>query len=441
MLGGARQSDMRGLEGERVGRYQLTREIGRGGMGTVYQAHDQETDNLVAIKIAAAPEGSGRQSRRLRKLFVNEARAARLLEHPNIVKLLDAGYEGDFWFVTMELIEGGRTLDDHCRVPHLLPAGEAVRVLSQCAEALGYAHGKGVVHRDVKPRNVMLTDDNQVKVTDFGVALIDHDDGEATQVIGNIGSPSYMSPEQIRGEPATAQSDIFALGLIAYQMLTGEHPFRGRTVVEVARRIASEAQQPVLELRPELSPLLARVVDHALKKHPAGRYTSALEMAADLALIAEDLRDSGIAEEGPLRAKLAQIRPLAFFAGFSDEEMLEVLRSGLWQRFGSGEAIVVEGENTDAFYVLIEGEAGVWRGQRLLDTLVTGNSFGEIGFLLRKPRSATIIARGTVTVLKLRAGVIDHTSAGCQLRLQRAFLHTMAERLQRVMDTLAARAD
>ncbi|MCA8967417.1 MAG: protein kinase, partial [Planctomycetes bacterium] len=391
-----------------------------------------------AVKVAKAPEGDSRQSRRLRKLFVNEARAARLLEHPNIVALLDAGYEGDLWYVTMELVEGGRTLDDHCRLPNLLPVGEAVRVLAQCAEALGYAHSRGVVHRDVKPRNVMLTADNQVKVTDFGVALIDRiEDGETTQVIGNIGSPSYMAPEQIRGEPATPQADIFALGLIAYQMLTGEHPFRGRTVPEVARKIASEAQQPLLEIRPELSPLLARVVDHALKKHPAGRYTSAVEMAADLALIAEDLRDSGEGDDGPLRAKLAQVRPLEFFAGFGDDEMLEVLRAGLWQRFASGEAIVVEGESTDAFYVLVEGEARVWRNRRLLDTLVPGNSFGELGFLLHAPRSATIIARGTVTVLKLRAGVIDHTSAGCQIKLQRAFLHTMATRLQRVMDTLA----
>ncbi len=431
---------MRGLEGERLSRYRLVREIGRGGMGTVYEARDEVDGGRVAIKVAVAPIGNDRQSRRIRKLFVNEARAARLLRHPNIVPVLDAGYEGELWFVTMELVEGRRTLDDHCRAPNLLPVGEAVRVLSRCADALGYAHRAGIVHRDVKPRNIMLTTDNDVKITDFGVALIDRDDGEETQVLGNIGSPSYMAPEQVRGEAATAQTDIFALGLVAYQMLTGEHPFPGRTVAEVARRIASEAQRPILELRPELSPLLARVVDHALKKHPAGRYASAVEMAADLALIAEDLRDSGVADEGPLREKLAQVRSLAFFAGFDDEQIMEVLRAGLWQRFADGEPIVVEGENTDAFYVLVEGEAGVWRGERQLDTLDTGSSFGEIGFVLKTPRSATIIASGTVTVLKLRAGVIEHTSAACQLQLQRAFLHSMAERLQRTMDALDKQA-
>lgn len=428
---------MRDLGGEQLGRYQLQREIGRGGMGTVYEAIDEVDGRRVAVKVAAAPQGNDRQARRLRKLFVNEARAARLLSHPNIVGVLDAGYEGDHWFVTMELVDGKRTLDDHCRAPFLLPVGEAVQVLSQCAEALGYAHREGVVHRDVKPRNIMLTADNDVKITDFGVALIDHDDTEVTQVIGNIGSPSYMSPEQVRGEAATARSDIFALGLVAYQMLTGEHPFRGRTVAEVARQIASAAQRPLLELRPELSPLLARVVDHALKKHPSARYGSAVEMAADLALIADDMRDSGVDDEGPLREKLAQVKSLGFFAGFDDAQIMEVLRAGLWQRFVADETIIVEGEDTDAFYVLVEGEAGVWRGVQQLDTLTTGSSFGEIGVVLETPRSATIIASGMVTLLKLRAGVLEHTSGGCQIQLQRAFLRTMAERLQRVMDALA----
>ena len=429
---------MNGLTGERVGRYLIGREIGRGGMGTVYEARDRESGDRVAIKVAPAPQGEERQARRMRKLFVNEARAARLLEHPNIVKVLDAGYDGELWYITMEYVDGRRTLDDHCHPPHLLPVAEAVRILSACADALGYAHRAGVVHRDVKPRNIMLTPENEVKITDFGVALIELEDAEETQVIGNIGSPSYMAPEQVRGEPATPQTDIFALGLIAYQMLTGEHPFRGRTVPEVARRIASEPHQPILERRPELSPLLARVIDHSLKKHPAGRYASAVELAADLALIAEDLHDSGVADEGPMRSKLELIRPLAFFAGFGDEEMLEVLSAGVWQRFAAGEAIVVEGENTDAFYVLVEGRAGVWRGDRELDVLQPGNSFGEIGFVLRKPRTATIVAAGMVTVLKLRTGAMRQTTSGCRLKLQQAFLRTMAERLLRALDALSA---
>ena len=427
---------MRGLTGERVGRYLLGREVGRGGMGTVYEARDQTSDTRVAVKVAPAPVGEARHARRMRKLFVNEARAARLLQHRNIVKVLDAGYDGARWYITMEYVDGRRTLDDHCHPPHLLPVAEAVRILAECAEALGYAHRAGIVHRDVKPRNIMLSPEGEVKIADFGVALIERGDSEETQVIGNVGSPSYMAPEQVRGEAATPQTDIFALGLIAYQMLTGVHPFRGRNVPEVARLIASQPHRPVLELRPELSPLLARVLDHALKKHPAGRYTSAVEMAADLALIAEDLRDSGVADEGPMRSKLELIRPLVFFEGFGDDEMLELLRAGVWQRFAADECIVVEGEGTDAFYVLVQGTAGVWRGERRLDVLQPGNSFGEVGFVLRNPRTAAIVAAAPVTLLKLRTGAIEHTTAGCRLKLQRAFLRSMTERLMRALDAL-----
>jgi serine/threonine protein kinase len=185
-----------------------------------------------------------------RKLFFNEAKVAGKLRHPNIVGVFDAGVEGDVCYIVMEMIFGGRTLFDHCQPDSLLPIEDVVRVIFKSARALDYAHRQGVIHRDVKPRNILLTEDGEVKLSDFSIALRTQGDATDTQVHGYIGSPLYMSPEQVKDDTITNQTDIFSLGVVMYELLTGRHPFAADNLPAIAHRITEKIPTPLLEMRP-----------------------------------------------------------------------------------------------------------------------------------------------------------------------------------------------
>jgi len=218
-----------------IGKYELLREIGAGSMGRVFLAQDTFTDTEVAIKLAEIVHNdTERGARRRSKLFLNEAKASGMLRHPNIIATHDAGVDGGQNFIVMEYVPGARTLDAYCHKPDLLAISEVVKLIQECAVAFDYAHSKGIVHRDIKPKNIMISDAGEVKIGDFGVALIDRSDIEQTQVVGRLGSPRYMSPEQIIGDTVTNQSDIFSLGIVLYELLTGVSPFASSSVAEIA---------------------------------------------------------------------------------------------------------------------------------------------------------------------------------------------------------------
>ena len=235
---------MKGLENRTIGKYDVIREVGRGSMGVVYLGHDPFGGRDVALKIAmqdGVEEEVGQSLTRYRKMFFNEAKFADHLKHHNIIQMFDAGMEGEIWYIVMEYVAGGRTLYDHCRPGTLLPLEDAVRVIFKCAKALDYAHRRGVVHRDIKPRNILLTEEQEVKIGDFGIALLTHADSTDTQVHGYVGSPLYMSPEQIREDQMTSQTDIFSIGVVMYEMLTGKHPFAGATLPALCFRRRSSS--------------------------------------------------------------------------------------------------------------------------------------------------------------------------------------------------------
>lgn len=419
-----------------LGRYEVVREIGRGSMGSVYLGHDAFTGWDVAIKIAH-PDAlrDVKSGHRYRKLFFNEARAAGMLRHPNIVSIYDASAEGDIWYLVMEYIAGGRSLHVHCTPESLLPIEEAVRIAFQCAQALGYAHRKGVIHRDVKPRNVLLTRDNDVKISDFSIALITRPDYTDTQVHGYVGSPLYMAPEQIREDGVSTQSDVFGLGLLLYELLSGRHPFAAEKLVSISYNILHKPHVPVGELRAEVPVALERLIDRALAKHPVERYRSCEEVAAALAGVfkaAEPQTAALTAQE-----KFQRVRGLSFFREFTDTELEEVINTSSWLEYGPDEPIVSEGELDSSFFVIVSGEVGVRKGQQNLQRLGGGDCFGEMGFVAGGPRSATIVARTPVVVLKVLATRIERTSLPCQLRFHKAFLHTLVGRLARTNEWLS----
>lgn len=419
-----------------IGKYELIRPIGDGNMGTVFLARDPFSLHDVAVKIATPkPADEDRIARRRRKLFYIEAKAAGMLRHPNIVATIDAGIEDDRRYLVMEYVQGASTLDRYCRPDNLLPVERVVGILLKCALAFGFAHDKGVVHRDIKPKNIMLTQDNEVKICDFGLALITSADINDTQVMGRLGSPRYMSPEQVSEEVVTNQSDIFSLGIVAYEMLTGISPFKADNISAIAKRITREPHKPITEFREDIPPALVHIIDRTLKKHPAGRYQSAMDLAGDLSLIHDEIRHTASKLSGT--RQFERISRLSFFDEFEEAEILEAVNTGEWQEFDPGSEIIVEGEFDENFYLLVSGKVSVCRADVEVDVLNPGATFGELGFIVNQARTATIIADDKVIVLKIRASLIDRTSVNCQLRFQKAFLKNLAERFCSTMNFIA----
>ncbi len=419
-----------------IGKYELIRPIGDGNMGTVYLARDPFSLQDVAIKIATPkPADDDRIARRRRKLFYIEAKAAGMLRHPNIVATIDAGIEDDRRYLVMEYVQGASTLDRFCKPDNLLPIEHVVGTVLKCAIAFDFAHNQGVVHRDIKPKNIMLTQDNEVKICDFGLALITNADINDTQVMGRLGSPRYMSPEQVSEEMVTNQSDIFSLGVVTYELLTGVSPFKADNISAIARRITREPHKPLTEFRDDIPPALVHIVDRTLKKHPAGRYQTAMDLAGDLSLVHDEIRHTASQLSGT--RQFERVSKLSFFEEFEESEILETVKSGEWEEYQAGTEIIIEGEFDKSFYLLISGKVSVRRADVEVDVLRPGATFGELGFIVNQARTATIVAQDKVTVLKIRSSLIERTSVNCQLRYQKAFLKNLAERFCSTMNFIA----
>jgi serine/threonine-protein kinase len=270
---------------EHLGRYELLGELGRGAMGVVYKARDPKIDRLVALKLIAPAEGlHPTQIRQRRERFQREARAAGRLAHPNIVTVYDVGEDQGRDYLVMEFIEG-QSLDQILRTRRPLPLDEALSIGEDVAQALDYAHGHGIIHRDVKPANILLARDGVAKVTDFGIARITGTD--TTQTGQSLGTPSYMSPEQISGLTLDGRSDIFSLGAVLYELLSGERAFPGETISTVIYRIIHEEPTPLRRLNPAFPAGLDICLRKALVKDPSRRYPRAADLARDLRRAAE----------------------------------------------------------------------------------------------------------------------------------------------------------
>src|SRR5271154_2942805 len=265
----------------KAGRYEIIDEVGRGAMGVVYKAVDPVIGRTVAVKTIRLSEvGTGLSRPELLSRFQTEARAAGLLTHPNIVVVYDAGEENGLYYITMELVEGRSVqalLDEGQRFS--LP--RVLRIMEQTCSALDFAHERHVVHRDIKPANLMLTADDTVKVTDFGTAKI-LQFGTVQQTTHVMGTPSYMSPEQVKGRAVDGRSDIFSLGVMLYEMVTGEKPFPGQNITTVIYKIVNEDPVPPRQLDPSIHPGINAVIMKALCKEPDERYQTCRELLEDL---------------------------------------------------------------------------------------------------------------------------------------------------------------
>ncbi len=285
--GGTMLLDGGGVEKPMLGRYQVEKELGKGAMGVVYLGKDPKIGRVVAIKtMALSQEFEGEELNDARERFFREAETAGRLQHQNIVTIFDAGEEHDLAYIAMEFLKG-KDLADFCKDGSLLPVPKVLSIVARVAEALAYAHRQNVVHRDIKPANIMYENDaDVVKVTDFGIARITDSSKTKTGLV--LGTPSFMSPEQIAGKKVDGRSDLYSLGVMLFQMLTGVLPFRGDSMAELMYKIANEEAPDVRIIRRDLSERLANVVALSVAKRPETRYQDGDAFAADLkAVIAE----------------------------------------------------------------------------------------------------------------------------------------------------------
>jgi serine/threonine protein kinase len=409
-----------------IGKYQIISELGRGGTSTVYLALDPFNNQQVAVKVFDFGGMPGSNvTRAHRKLVLTEASLVGRLSHPHIVKVYDAMLEGDLNYMVMEYVQG-ETLAYYSEAAHLLPFDTITEIVYKCCKALEYAQRQGVIHRDIKPANILLCGQSDIKISDFGAAIILNQ--QTTQVIG-VGSPAYMSPEQIDEQTLSHQTDIYSLGVTMFQLLTGRLPFKVSSGYSLIYHIMNVEPRPARSLRPEIPPELEAITQRAMQKDLARRYQTWEEFACDLAIF---LSQHVMAQAEIFDTeKFNILRSLNFFRHFSDVELWEVLRISEWRKVPEGEFILREGERGLEFFILGRGEVKVLKQGRLLSTLGRGDCFGEMAHLSERNfvRTSDVVAATDITLIGINPDVLATATTGCRFQIIDAFLRLLVKRL------------
>jgi serine/threonine protein kinase len=417
----------------KIAKYEIKRRIGRGSMGVVYEAFDPFVQRTVAIKVAhSAADMDTATKQKLREGFFAEVYSAGRMHHPSVVSVYDAGQEEDLNYIVMEFVDGV-TLQEYVAGNRVLTPNQVVDVIYQCSKGLDYVHREGIIHRDLKPGNIMLSNDGEVKIMDFSIAHVDVGfEGHDTEVQG---SPMYMPPEQLSEEKRlVAQSDIYSLGAVMYALLAKKAPYKAGSLESLIYKISNLDPDPIMEINPEVPQHIADIVEKSMQKIIYDRYESAYLLATDLSNAFGRLR--GVGERIDMQEKWKTLRYLAFFKDFSDDQITEVVNASDWTEFKKGEVIVTEGEQETAFYIIAKGGVQVVKNEKVVGMMKQGDCFGEIAFLTRQPRNATIVARTEVSLMRVSTSLMEQASTETQLRYYRIFLENLIARLSQATDKL-----
>jgi serine/threonine protein kinase len=421
---------------QKIGKYPVIREIGRGGTSRVYLGRDPFANREVAIKVVSAADGIDSDlRRRFHKVFVNEASLVGKLIHPHIMAIYDADASDEFSYIVMEYVNGP-TLEHFCNVTNLLPVDRIVEIAFKCSLALEFAHRHGIIHRDIKPANILIGARGDIKISDFGVAL--HSGGDHTHLQG-VGSPAYMSPEQVQDKELSHQTDIYSLGVVLYQLLTGKLPFIAGNKASLLYQILNIEPSPPSTHRTDIPQELDKLVIRSLSKGPIERHQNWGEFSRELTQTYRHLElppDSVSDTE-----KFNTIKALGFFRDFRDVEIWETVRIAVFRRIPPDKIIIREGDVGENFYVIASGRAQVTKATSALDTLDAGNCFGEILYFAdtKAKRVTTISSITPLTVIEIKALALQKASDACQKQFNQAFLRILIDRLSTASDRLSAR--
>jgi len=427
-----------------IGRYQVLRRLGEGATSDVFLARDPFQDSEVAIKRmrAWAPPPDAPGSDFSNRFFSAEAALAGRLHHPNVVAILDAVAEDASPYLVMEYVPGV-TLKHFCRSDRLLPLDQIVELAFKCAMALGYVYRQGVIHRDVKPANLLTVLDAggqvvDVKVSDFGSAL--NLNADATQ-IHRVGSLAYMPPEQIEGGDVDCRADIYALGAVLYHLISGRPPFDAPHQMALMHQIYHQPPLPLVGQRQGVSEALDAVVLRALAKSPHQRYPDWESFAQALSTLVAS-QQVPLNRLGEVRdsERFNLLRSLEFFADFGDVQLWEVVRRARWKRYPVGYALFKRGQEGNNFHILAQGEVEVFREGRLVATLGQGTSVGEMAYLAPNPdlrrHSTDIRVSQECTTISFTPESISQLSPESQHRFDRGFIRVLVRRLHAAHEAL-----
>ena len=409
-----------------VGKYEIQRAIGKGATGMVYLARDTFTGKEVALKtiepeVFRDPEfGSV-----YRTQFQNEASLAGKLRHPYIVAILDAVVAEESGHIAMEYVKGG-DLSAHVKADKLLPVADVLQIAFKCCGALEYAAKEGIVHRDIKPANLMMAGGSDVKISDFGAAYL-----RKTHVVqgAGMGSPFYMSPEQISGREVGFHSDMYSLGVVLYELLTGKKPYTADTLEALGLKIRGDDPVPPSQAKKGLPKSLDPIVAKAMAKKPENRYPAWSDFALALSAAVKEVLPAGAI---PDTEKYMVLKKVEMLAGLSDTEYWELARAGDWARIPAKQTIVSENQKGKSFYFVGKGQAKVTRQGRLLNMINEGECFGEMAYIRggEVPRNATVDSATELLLAKFRPDAVSGMSLGAQLYLTRALVRNLADRLE-----------
>jgi serine/threonine protein kinase len=412
-----------------IGKYPVLRKLGEGATSEVYLCHDPFNEREVAIKVAFTETFEDPERGKLyRKLFLTEASLAGKLQHPHICQIYDAAAEDRLHYIVMEYVGGG-TLERFCRPEMLLPVDRIVEIVFKCTRALEFAHKVGVTHRDIKPANILYLGGTDVKISDFGAALIAS--GDTTQVSA-IGSPAYMSPEQVKEHPLDHQTDIYSMGVVMYHMLTGRLPFQAVNNFSLIYQITNVEPGATSTFRPEIPPHLDEIVRHAMAKDLEARYRSWEAFSLDLAeAFRTQHQGAHKAQEFADSDKFETLRKLPFFTHFSDAELWEVARISAWRHAATGELLMKEGEAGEFFCILADGQVKVTKKGKLLNLLRAGEPFGEMAYLTKGAhvRGADVTVMHDANIISVPTPALAQASDACRHKFDRAFMEILIERL------------
>jgi serine/threonine protein kinase len=419
---------------KQVGKYKIIREIGRGATAVVYLAENPYYPEPVALKYISfrdKAKDEAKWNRRMLKLLRAEGSVAGKLDHPGIIKIYECVIEPEEAYIVMEYFAGG-SLEDFCSFEKLLPVHRATSIIFKCCMALDYAYRQGIVHRDIKPANILIDANDNIKLTDFGLAMnVNKKSAEDSTFIMGVGSPAYMSPEQIKNYPLNQKTDLYSLGVVLFHMLTGRLPFRAKNPAQLVYKIINTDPPSASALNPDVPEAMDAVIRKALEKDLYSRYKNGAEFAKDLTGIQFKIFDES--DRVPDGSRFAQIRRLSFFTEFEDIEIWEVVRFSSWRVAEPMTQIIREGNTDQRFGILLEGEVELSIDGRIVGTCGVGDCFGETAYLdkVEHRQICTVVSKTFVRYLEITPAALALASDECMDNFRDQLVTVLVKRMAR----------